>query len=152
MQGAVPWHFRNRELFGILETRKEKTMEKQITPGLKNTFLIHGIMMSVFGLTYLIFPVLWGDLTGCLSNQVPQAFRALSVALLGLAISSFLAFRQTSWDNVKIVAQTECITNVIWLIVILLGLFFWGLPSIAWMYFVVMSGFAIAFNFFYFKG
>jgi len=127
-------------------------MEKQITPGLKYTFLIHGIMMSVFGLTYLIIPVLWGDLTGCLSNQVPQAFRALSVALLGLAISSFLAFRETSWDNVKIVAQMECITNVIWVIVILLGLFFWDLPGIAWMYFIVMSGFAIAFNVFYFKG
>ena len=126
-------------------------MEKQITPGLKYTFLVHGIMMSVFGLTYLIVPVLWGDLTGCLSNQVPQAFRALSVPLLGLAISSFLAFRETSWDNVKIVTQMECITNVIWVIVILLGLFFWDLPGIAWMYFVVMSGFAIAFNYFYFR-
>ena len=126
-------------------------MHRQISTGLKYTFLVHGIMMSVFGLTYLIVPVLWGDLTGCLSNQVPQAFRALSVALLGLAISSFLAFRETSWDNVKIMAQTECITNVIWVIVILLGLFFWDLPGIAWMYFVVMSSFAIAFNFFYFK-
>jgi hypothetical protein len=126
-------------------------MEKQITPGLKYTFLVHGIMMSVFGLTYLFIPVLWGDLTGCLSNQVPQAFRALSVAILALAISSFLAFRETLWDNVKIVAQMECITNVLWVIVILLGLFFWDLPGIAWMYFVVMSGFAIAFNVFYFK-
>ena len=29
------------------ERRKE--MEKQITPGLKYTFLVHGIMMTVFG-------------------------------------------------------------------------------------------------------
>ena len=127
-------------------------MEKQITPGLKYTFLVHGIMMTVFGLIYLFIPVLWGDLTGCLSNVVPQSFRALSVALLALAIGSFLAFRETSWDKVKIVAQTQCITNVLWPIVILLGLFFWDLPGIAWMYFVVMSGFAIAFNVFYFKG
>jgi predicted permease len=127
-------------------------MEKQITPGLKYTFLVHGIMMTVFGLTYLFVPVLWGDLTGCLSNVVPQAFRALSVAILALAIGSFLAFRETSWDKVKIMAQMECITNVLWPIVILLGLFFWDLPGIAWMYFVVMSGFAIAFNVFYFKG
>ena len=127
-------------------------MDKQIAPGLKGTFLVHGIMMTTFGLTYLFFPVLWGDLTGCLSNVVPQAFKALSVALLGLAISSFLAFRETSWDKVKIVAQTECITNILWPIVILLGLFFWNLPAIAWMYFVVMSGFVIAFNIFYFKG
>lgn len=127
-------------------------MEKQITAGLRYTFLVHGIMMSIFALIYLFIPVLWGDLTGCLSNQVPQVFRLLGTAILGYAISSFLAFRETSWDNVKIVAQMECITNVLWVIVILLGLFFWDLPGIAWMYFVVMSGFAIAFNFFYFKG
>jgi hypothetical protein len=126
-------------------------MEKQITPGLKNTFLVHGIMMSIFALIYLFIPVLWGDLTGCLSNQVPQVFRLFGTAILGYAISSFLAFRETSWDNVKIVAQMECITNVLWVIVILLGLFFWDLPGIAWMYFVVMSGFAIAFNYFYFR-
>ena len=108
-------------------------------------------MMSIFALIYLFIPVLWGDLTGCLSNQVPQVFRLLGTAILGYAISSFLAFRETSWDNVKIMAQMECITNVLWVIVILLGLFFWDLPGIAWMYFVVMSGFAIAFNFFYFK-
>jgi hypothetical protein len=127
-------------------------MEKQITAGLRYTFLVHGIMMSIFALIYLFVPVLWGDLTGCLSNQVPQVFRLLGTAILGYAISSFLAFRETSWDNVKIMAQMECITNVLWVIVILLGLFFWDLPGIAWMYFVVMSGFAIAFNFFYFKG
>ena len=127
-------------------------MEKQVSPGLKYTFLVHGILMAVFGLTYLFIPVQWGDLTGCLSNVVPQVFRALSVAFLGLAIASLLAFRETSWGKAKIVAQSQCITNVLWLIVILLGLFFWDLPRIAWMYFVVMSGFAIAFNYFYFKG
>jgi len=127
-------------------------MEKQITPGMKYTFLVHGIMMTVFGLIYLFIPVLWGDFTGCLSNVVPQAFKALSVALLALAIGSFLAFREISWDKVKIMAQMECITNILWSIVVILGLFLWGLPGIAWMYFVVMSGFALAFNVFYFKG
>lgn len=127
-------------------------MEKQITAGLKYTFLVHGIMMSIFALTYLLIPVPWGDLTGCLSNQVPQVFRLFGTAILGFAISSLLSFRETSWDKAKIVAQTECIITVLFPIVILLGLLLWGLPAIAWMYFVVMSCFAIAFNFFYFKG
>ena len=126
-------------------------MEKQITAGLRYTFLVHGITMSIFALTYLFIPVLWGDLTGCLSNQVPQVFRLFGTAILGFAISSFLAFRETSWDKVKIVAQMECIITILFPIVILLGLLLWGLPAIAWMYFVVMSGFAIAFNVFYFK-
>ena len=74
------------------------------------------------------------------------------MAILGLAIASLLAFRETSWDKVKIVAQMERILNILFPIVILLKLFFWDLPTIAWMYFVVMSGFAIAFNVFYPKG
>lgn len=127
-------------------------MEKQITPGLKYTFLVHGIMMTMFAFIYLFIPVLWGELTGCLSNQVPQVFRLFGTAILGFAISSFLAFRETSWDKVKIVAQMNCIITVLFWIVILFGLFFWDLPGIAWMYFVAMSGFAIAFNVFYFKG
>lgn len=126
-------------------------MEKQITAGLRYTFLVHGIMMSVFALIYLFIPVLWGDMTGCLSNQVPQVFRLFGTAFLGFAISSFLAFRETSWDSVKIIVQMECIINVLFPIVILLGLFFWNLPAIAWMYFVVTLAFAIVFNTLYFK-
>lgn len=124
-------------------------MDKQITAGLRYTFLVHGVMMTVFALVYLFVPVLWGNLTGCLSNQVPQVFRIFGAAILGLAMASFLAYRETSWNEVKIVAQTERILNILFAIVVLLGLLFWELPRIGWMYFVVMTGFAIAFNVFY---
>jgi hypothetical protein len=124
-------------------------MEKQVTGGLRVTFLIHGVMMTIFALIYLFIPVLWGDLTGCLSNQVPQVFRMFGMALLGLAIASLLAFRETSWDKVKIVAQMECILNILFPIVILLGLIFWDLPNIAWLYFVLTIVFAITFNVFH---
>ena len=125
-------------------------MEKQITPGLKYTFLVHGIMMTIFALIYLFIPVMWGDLTGCLSNQVPQVFRLFGTAILGYAISSFLSYRENSWEKVKIVAQMDSIITILFTIVLVLALTFWDLPSIGWMYFVVMSGFAIAFNYFYF--
>lgn len=127
-------------------------MDKQITPGLRGTFLVHSIMMAVFAITYMFFPVLWGDITGCLSNQVPQIFRLFGTAILGYAISSFLAYKATSWESVRIVTQMECIITILFPIVILLALLFWGLPAIGWLSFVVMSGFAIAFNYFYFKG
>ena len=127
-------------------------MEKRVPPGLKYTFLVHGILMTIFAITYLFFPVLWGDLTGCLSNQVPQIFRLFGTAILGYAISSFLAFRESSWDRVKIVAQMECVITALFPIVILLALLFWELPAIGWMSFVVMTGFGTAFNVFYFKG
>jgi len=127
-------------------------MDKQVPRGMRYTFLAHGVMATIFALVYLFVPIWWGDLTGCLSNQVPQVFRLFGMAMLGLAIASLLAFRETTWDKVKIVAQMECLLNILFPIVILLGLFFWDLPSIAWMYFVVMSVFAIAFNLFYPRG
>ena len=127
-------------------------MDRKITPGLRGTFLVHSIMMTMFAITYMFFPVLWGDITGCLSNQVPQIFRLFGTAILGYAISSFLAYKATSWESVRIVTQMECIITILFPIVILLALLFWDLPAIGWMSFVVMSGFAIAFNYFYFKG
>jgi hypothetical protein len=126
-------------------------MEKQLTLGLKYTLLAHSIAMAVFALIYIFTPVLWGDLTGCLSNQVPQVFRLFGTAILGYAISSFLAYRESSYEKVKITAQMNCIITALFTIILLLGLFFWDLPSIGWMYFAVMLGFAIAFNNFYFK-
>ncbi len=126
-------------------------MEKQITPGLKNTFLTHSIMMAIFALNYIFTPVWWGNLTGCLSNQVPQVFRLFGTAILGYAISSFLSYRETAWEKVKIVVQMNCIITALFPIMLVLALLFWDLPSIGWMYFVVMSVFGVAFNYFYFK-
>jgi hypothetical protein len=126
-------------------------MEKQISPGLRNTFLVHSIAMLMFALNYIFTPVLWGDLTGCLSNQVPQIFRLMGTVIFGYAISSFLAYRANMWERVKITAQMNCVITAMFPIMLVLALFFWDLPSIGWMYFVVMLGFAIAFNYFYFK-
>ncbi len=113
---------------------------------LKHTFLAHSILMAAFGLTFLVVPVWWGNLTGCLSNIVPQSFRALSVGILALAIGSLLAYREDLWERVQLWTQVACITNLLWPAVILLGLIFWDLPRIAWMYLVVLSGLGAAFN------
>jgi hypothetical protein len=126
-------------------------MERQISPGLKYTFLAHSIAMAIFALNYIFTPVLWGDLTGCLSNQVPQVFRLFGTAILGYAISSFFAYRESSYEKVKITTQMNCVITALFPIMLVLALFFWDLPSIGWMYFVVMLGFGIAFNYFYFK-
>ncbi|MBN1814105.1 MAG: hypothetical protein JXA14_19865, partial [Anaerolineae bacterium] len=93
----------------------------------------------------------YGDLTGCLSNQVPQVYRLWGTVILGYAISSFLAYRATSWEKVEIVTQMECMITILFPIMMLLALLFWDFPAIGWMSFVVMVGFAIAFNWFYFK-
>jgi uncharacterized protein YjeT (DUF2065 family) len=135
-----------------MEAGKGKDMERHVTAGLKYTFLVHGIMMSIFGLIYIFFPLLWGELTGCLSSQTPGVFRLLGATLLGLALGSLLAYPETSWDRTRIVAQMQCVTNILFSVVILVVFFTTGLPTIGWMYFVVMTGFAIAFNIVYLRG
>jgi len=124
-------------------------MKKQVSSGLKYTFVAHAIMMGIFALVYLFFPILWGDLTGCLSNRVPQVFRLFGTSLLGYGIGSLLAYRESTWEKVMIWTQMACITHILFAVVILLALLFWELPPIGWLYFVVTSGFAIAFNAFY---
>lgn len=124
---------------------------EEYSKGLRITFLIHSIMMAGFAMIYLFIPILWGDLTGCLSNQVPQVFRLFGTSILGYAISSFLSFSNSEWSNVKITAQLNCLISILFTIVLILGILFWDLPSIAWMYLIVMFGFAVVFNYFYFK-
>jgi hypothetical protein len=81
------------------------------------TFLIHAIAMTMFSVTFIFFPVQYGDLTGCLSNQVPQVYRLWGTVIFGYAISSFLAYRATSWEKVEIVAQMECVITILFPIV-----------------------------------
>jgi hypothetical protein len=124
-------------------------MEKQVPTGLKYTFLAHGIAMTFFTVALVFFPVQYGDLTGCLSNQVPEVFRLMGSVIFGYAISSFLAFRETLWERVKIVVQMDCLVTIAFPIVMLLALLFWDFPPIGWMSFTMMVGFAIAFNYLY---
>jgi hypothetical protein len=124
-------------------------MDKQISPRLKYTFLAHAIAMGFFAFIYMFFPVWWGNFTGCLSRQVPQVYRLWGLTILGYAIMSLLAFRAGAWEEVRIVAQMERIITALFPIALLLALLFWDLPAIGWMPFVVMSGFAVAFNVFY---
>jgi len=127
-------------------------MEERQTPKpLRRTLLAHAISLTLFSLIYLLIPVRWGDWTGCLSNQVPQVFRIFGTSLLGYVISSFLAYRQTAFDRVKITVQTACVLHAVFFAVIVLALTFWNLPQIGWLYAVFTGGFAITFNIQYFS-
>ena len=104
-------------------------MQKKYSQQLKFTIQLHAIMMAGFAAISIFLPVQWGDLTGCLSNEVPQVFRMFGTAILGLAVMSGLAYRETSWEGVKVVVQANVILNIIFPIMILLGIFLWDLPA-----------------------
>lgn len=120
-------------------------MPKYVSKRLKVTFLLHAVLMTAFALIYLIIPVPWGDLTGCLSNQVPQVFRLFGMSLLGLGVASFLAFRENLWERVRLTALLNCLFYVPFSLLILLSLLLWELPAIGWSYFGMSLIFGVAF-------
>ncbi len=79
-------------------------MEKQISNGLKITFLVHLIVGVIFGLIYLLIPEVWGNLVNWPVKE-PALYRLVGAAILGFSTSSWLAYRETAWEKVKIVGN-----------------------------------------------
>jgi hypothetical protein len=123
-------------------------MEKQILPGLKITFLVHLVVGLFFGLIHLLVPAWWGNLISWPMPD-PDIWRTLGAATLGFTASSWFAYRATKWEQVKIVVQAEIVWTILYTLVMLWGLLFAGLPTIAWLNAVLMAGFAAAFCYFY---
>jgi hypothetical protein len=122
-------------------------MEKNISSGLKTTFLVHVIVGLIFGLGMLLFPQAWSALG--VSVKEPEMYRLVGAAILGYTASSWWAYKETSWEKVKIVVQMEIVWTILATLVILWGLIFAGLPAVEWVNAIIMACFAAAFSFFY---
>lgn len=125
-------------------------MEKQISPGLKYTFLAHGIVALAIGLIGLLIPQFWGNLM-TLTVLEPEIHRLVGAALLAFATASWLAYRETAWERVSIVVVMEIVWTILGTLVILWGMIFAGLPSRGIINAIIFGGFAAAFSFFYFR-
>jgi len=125
-------------------------MENQISSGLKITFLIHFILGLVFGLVYLFIPEFYGEMIGWEVTE-PIMHRVVGAALVGISISSLLAFKNPSWDKVRITVIMEICWTVIAALTMLWGMLFADLPAMGWMNTGFMIIFAVFFSMFYFK-
>ena len=123
-------------------------MDKQISTGLKNTFLIHFILGVLFGLVYLLIPEMWSDLINW-SIPDPAPYRLLGAAVLGFGISSWLAYKDGVWAHVKIIVQAEIVWTALATLVMLWAMIFAGLPPFGWVNTAIFAGFAVAFSLFY---
>jgi len=126
-------------------------MERQLSSGLKMTFLIHFIVGVIFGLIYLLAPEALGRLVGWPVQEVPP-YRLIGAAMLGFAASSWLSYKATNWETVKIVVQMEIVWTILGALVMLWGLLFAALPAFGWVNFVILAAFAAAFAAFYTRG
>lgn len=125
-------------------------MEKQISKGLKYTFLAHGILGLIFGLGDLLFPNLLESIYGSPVLD-PGLYRVLGAAILAFTASSWLAYMETAWERVKIVVQMEMVWTILATLVILWVVFVEGRPMVDLGNAIVLGCFAAAFSFFYFR-
>ncbi|MBT4290017.1 MAG: hypothetical protein HOD92_22050 [Deltaproteobacteria bacterium] len=123
-------------------------MEKQISNGLKTTFIIHFIIGIILGLTYLLVPETWGSLVNWPVND-PSIFRLLGAALIGISAASWFAFKTPYWESVRIVVVMEMVWTVLGTLVMLWGMIYGGLPVIGWLNTVLLAAFAVVFTYFY---
>jgi hypothetical protein len=122
----------------------------KLSQGLKTTFLIHFIVALLFGLGFLLIPNALGNLYG-LSVQEPDIYRLLGGAMLGFAASSWLSYKATNWESVRIVVVMEIVWPILGTLVMLYALLFAGFPALGWLNAIILAAFAIAFGWFYFQ-
>ncbi len=123
-------------------------MDKQMSSGLRLTFLLHFIVALVIGLIYLLIPAPWGNLVNW-PIQEPPVYRLLGAAILAFGASSWWAYRAVLWERVRIVVQTEIAWATLGTLVMLWALLFAGLPTFGWVNAIILGAFAVAFTFFY---
>jgi hypothetical protein len=123
-------------------------MEKQISRGLKYTFLAHGITGLIFGLTNLLIPQQFYAMMGTPITE-PTPFRMMGAAIVAFATTSWLAYRETDWDRVKIVVVMEMVWPILGTLVMLLSVIFRVVPVQDLANAIILAGFAACFTFFY---
>ena len=126
-------------------------MEKTVSSGLKTTFFAGFIVAGIYGIIYTLFPEAYQKLIGTPIKQPTEltAIREFGATFLTLAAGSWLAFKQTSVDRVKIVVQITIVWMVLGALVMLWSLLSSDLPAIHWLYAAFYAGFAIALSVFY---
>ncbi len=138
-------------------------MDRTISAGLRNTFLVHAIVALVFGAALWLVPGRFLTLVGWVQESfiidgteisVPGTLfvdgvitRLLGAVLLALAFSSFQGWRAQEWFRVALVVQLEaifCILSVIAGLVVVLFLREAPLPLFGWITLVLLAAFGAA--------
>lgn len=123
-------------------------MEKQIVHGLKLTFLIHAVVAFIVGLIFIVVPQFWATLFGQSLAEL-GIYRVLGAAILAFGMSSWWAYRETLWANVKIVTEMEIVWTVLGALMTAYALLFEGMITAGWIMALTLSAFAVAFVYYY---
>jgi tetrahydromethanopterin S-methyltransferase subunit D len=138
-------------------------MDRNISAGLRTTFLVHTVITLVFGAALWLVPGRFLTLVGWVQESfiidgteitAPGTLfvdgvitRLLGSVLLALAFSSFQSWRTQEWVKVALVVQLEavfCILSVIAGLVVVLFLRETPLPPFGWIMLVLLAAFGAA--------
>jgi hypothetical protein len=119
-----------------------------MSKGLKSTFLIHAIVALVFGIVLYLQPKLWATLVQWIPFDGNMT-RIYGAALLALAVSSWLGYRATRWEEVRILVLMEIALTALSTVGGLWALLFRNAPAFAWVSVVIWVAFAVAWMYFY---
>jgi hypothetical protein len=109
--------------------------ENEIPVMLKYTFLIHMLIAWIFGILLFAIPDTFNTFIGHTTpaDDVNTAFGAL---LIGLGITSLLAFRAGDWKSVKILVELELVYPLLAIVGAIIALMGGGYPA-AFLYFYI---------------
>jgi hypothetical protein len=126
-------------------------LEKKMRYGLRITFLVHMFVAGIFGVIFLLIPETYASMSGFPVNipEVVSLQRFVGAAFIAFATSSWLAYKETMWDRVKIVVQMEIVLTILGALAMVWGLLSGGFPVADWMFVAILVVFAIAFIAFY---
>lgn len=120
-------------------------MDERPPSGLKATFLAHSIISGLVGLQHIVAPRWWTDLTG-MEITITVTWRVMGAALIGFAVSSWLAYREESWKRVQIVVIMEIVWSILGALVIAWGIMVEGIPPLEWLNVSLLACFAALFT------
>lgn len=81
-------------------------MQRTLSGQLKVLFLIHAIVGIVIGLALLLIPAQLGAWLN-VTIEADFTYRLIGAAILSFGLSSMLAYRRTSFEQVQLILETE---------------------------------------------
>ena len=127
-------------------------MSSSLSGGLKVVFLVHVAVVLVFGLGYLLIPEQVGSIYGLKTEPpITDISRLLGAAMLGWALSSWMAWRALDRETVRIVVAAETVWTALGALVMLYSLLFNGFPALGWLNFVLLAAFSLVFAWYNFR-
>jgi hypothetical protein len=86
-----------------------------------------------------------------IQTQEAEVYRLLGAAMLGFGFGSWLAYRETAFDRVRIVLGIEVVWPALGALVVFYALIFTAFPAGAWLNAIILALFAAAFGYYYFR-